>query len=436
MKRSSSIILFWFGLAALIYILLGLLIAPMAKAESAPGDFQLLSPLSQFHKWNVLNDGSDDDWNDDWDEEWDTDRSEPYVRYNRVEGLHIGVELKREYWKLEYPDQAFIFGSCGYAFAAKEFQYQLGLEKGLMEDFRMAFGAEYHRLIDTPDLWRMEHVENSLAAFLLREDFLDFYLREGGSAYYEQYFTRNVHFQIGYHFDQVDSIGKNTNWALFGGKKKFRDNPAMIPGDIKSIKASLFVDTRNSKKQPRRGWLIHVEGEHSLEQDNYFDFNSVVADIRRYQPLGYGESLDFRVRAGSGTGDLPWQRSFHLGGISTLRGFRYKAFPDGPMHMGGNRMLLGQVEFRIGSSTMQDVLDLDLFELKHIVLFADAGWVSQVDPELTLTEGFDEIDWSAFKSDVGIALTNGSGNIRFEIARRTDTSKKPFTFMIRMKRDF
>ena len=432
MKQSSSIILCWFGLAILVYIILGLLIAPMAKAEPALMESRILSPLSEFHLWNT----SDDDWDTDWDEDWDTDRSAPYIRYDRVEGLNIGFELKRDYLKLEYPDQAYIFGSSGYAFAAKEFQYQIGLEKGLMDEFRMAFGVEYHRLIDTPDLWRIEYFENSLGAFLLREDFLDFYLREGGSIYYEQYLTRKAHFQIGYHFEQLDSLSKNTNWALFGGKKKFRQNPAMSAGNITSVKAALFVDTRNSRKQPRRGWLIQVEEEHSLTENSDFDFNSVVADIRRYQPIGYGESLDFRVRAGSGTGNLPWQRSFHLGGISTLRGFKYKAFPDGPMHIGGNRMLLGQVEFRIGSGTMQDVLDVDFFELKHIVLFADAGWVSQVDSGLTLTEGFDGIEWSAFKSDIGIALTNSSSNFRFEVARRTDTNKKPFTFMIRLKRDF
>ena len=85
---------------------------------------------------------------------------------------------------------------------------------------------------------------------------------------------------------------------------------------------------------------------------------------------------------------------------------------------------------------MQDILDVDFFELKHIVLFADAGWVDQVEPGLNLTEGFDSVSWSSFKSDIGIALTNSSGNFRFEVARRTDTSKKPFTFLIRLKRDF
>ncbi|MBN2105683.1 BamA/TamA family outer membrane protein [bacterium] len=431
-------ILFYVFAAALIFLLIGFIAAPLVKASTPESSNTVLfhcMPSLDF--WNNSDDDWDDDWDNDWDDDWEENRTDADIRYNRVEGLHMGMKLKRDYLKLEYPDQSYLFGSWGYSFGAKEFQYQIGLEKGFMDEFRMAFGGEYHRVIDTPDRWIIGDLENSLAALLLREDFRDYYLKEGGSGYFEQYLTRNVCIQIGYHHDRLDSVKKNSNWALFGGKKKFRSNPPMNAGDLESIQASFCYDTRNSKKHPKRGWYIQINGERALpDAGSDFNFDYILADLRRYQPLGYGEGVDFRIRAGSGTRDLPWHRSFHLGGVSTLRGFRYKIFPNGPMEIGGNRMLLGQVEFRVGSDPVSNVFNLDVFDLNQYILFADAGWVGQTDPDRDLLEGFGGLGWSDFKSDVGLALTNHDGNVRFEIARRTDTGKKPFNFLIRINRDF
>ncbi len=429
MQRSLTISLVFAALAALFFLILGILLAPKAFAGQ-PADGSAV--FNSLNLWN----NSDDDWDDDWDSDMDDNRSDPVIRYNRVEGLFIGLDLDRDYKKLEYPDQAFMFGSVGYSFGAKEIEYMAGLEKGVFNDFRTSFGGEYHRQILTPDLWRMSYNENSLAAVLLREDFHDYYMAEGGSAYYEQYMTQGIRLQVGYHYDQLDSVDKNTNWSVFGGKKKFRPNPAMSVGNIKSVRASLMIDSRNSKKHPSRGWLIQIDGEHALSDGSDYDFDRVVTDIRRYQPMGYGEYLDLRIRAGSGSGELPWHRSFHLGGISTLRGFGYKAFPNGPMSIGGNRMLLGQVEFRMGAGSVSEMMDLDIFELNRLVLFADAGWVGSAGPGEDLIEGFGNLDWNDFKSDVGIAVTNSNGDFRVEVARRTDTSEKPFTFLIRLNRSF
>jgi hypothetical protein len=435
MQRSFfKAVLVCIGAAVVFFLLLGVLIAPKAHAESPC--FRVTNPVEVFppHFMSFWRDFEDDSWED---EDWDQDRTNPEVRYNRVEGLYLGMKMDRDYLKLEYPNQSYLFGSCGYAFAAKEFEYQLGLEKGMMEEYRLAIGGEYHRLIDTPDYWIIGSLENSLAAFLLREDFQDFYLREGGSAYLEQHFTRHAQIQVGYQVDRLDDMSRHTKWSLFGGKKKFRPNPAMSTGDLAAIQASLVLDTRNSKNHPSQGWWIQIDGEHALADGHSdFKFDRFVADIRRYQPLGYGEGIDIRLRAGSATGAPPWQRTFHLGGLSTLRGFRYKAFPMGPMEPGGNRMLLGQAELRIGSEIFQESMDLDMMSFSRFVLFADAGWVGDADTEGSLFEGFDGLGWSDFKSDVGIAFTNNDGNVRFEIARRTDTSEKPFTFLMRLKRDF
>jgi hypothetical protein len=368
-----------------------------------------------------------DEWVDDFDSGWD--RSSPLFRYNRVEGLFMGYELKPNWRSLRHPERAFLFGSAGYAFAAKEFEYQIGLEKGFFESNRLAFSAEAHRLVDTPDRWIMPDIENSLAAFFFKEDFQDFYFREGWSATVGQTYG-GLTVSASYCFDKLDSLSKTANWSLFGGHKRFRENPAMTSGELKSWVGRIVFDTRDAKKDPGSGWFVEIEGEHGFDE---MSFDRILIDGRRYQPLGFGEGLNLRIRLGSVSGDMPWQRSFQLGGPSTLRGFAYKSFPAGPMQIGGNRMMLAQAEYKLG----EGVLDSEGFlGGLSMALFADAGWVGIAETGRDFWEGFDGLTLKSIRSDVGAAIMHSGGHLRVEVARRTDTSKKPYQLWLRINQPF
>lgn len=376
----------------------------------------------------------DDDW--DWDD-WDDNRTSFDGRYNRVEGPYLGFRTNPDVMRDKYRDRIIVLGKAGYAFSAKEVEYQFGLEKGFFDDFRFAIGGEYHDLIESPDTWVIPNDENSLAAMFLKEDFHDFYQKEGSSFYVRQNFTQNAFLSLAYHVDQLDSLNKNSNWAVFGGKKKFPENPAMSVGENKSIIANFVLDTRNSKRRTTHGWFVQMEYENALNKDwrGDFKYERALVDIRHFQSFFTGDGLDLRVLAASSSYNMPWHRRFYLGGLSTLRGFPYKAFPCGRMNPGGTRALLGQVEYRLGYPEIFDDMDLDIFETFNIILFADAGWVSNMEHN-TLTEGFEDIDINDFKSDVGIAFANNAGNVRLEIARRTDRDEKPYTVLFRINRPF
>ncbi len=391
----------------------------------------------------LQNPQTDDEW-DDWDEEWDDvwdegggNRISAHVRYNRVEGLYLGARMKTDYWIYNRPNRPFLYGLAGYALNAKKFEYQIGLEMDFFDENRLTVGGEYHYLIDTPDRWVIADTENSLAAFFLKEDFHDFFMKEGGSGYISQNLDEAFTLSAGFYYNQYDSLKKNTNWSLFGGKKEFSENPTMHVGEIRSLLGRFTVDTRNSDELPTRGWYVQIEYEHAGDgMKSDFRFDRFVADIRRYQSLGYSDGFDFRLRVGSSKGSLPWQKSYHLGGLSTLRGFPYKAFPAGRMNPGGNRMILAQLEYRMGNQDLPEEIGLWLLEQFNVILFVDAGWVGYADPNQSIFKGFKHLTWSDFKSDVGIAFSNQSGSVRLEIARRTDTGYKPFTFLFRISRSF
>jgi outer membrane protein assembly factor BamA len=433
MKRNDlRQVLFLVFLAVVLVLLMGFWVVTSAKAGTKSESF-----FQNRLSWTISD--SDDEYEDEFPSRRmrRRDRWEPEVRYNRVEGVYLGMKLNKDggrRWRSNRPTR---YGFVGNAFAAGELQYQVGLEKGFFDEFRLGFGGEYHRRITTPDLWIMPAEENSAAAFLIKEDFHDFYFTEGWSGSVSQNFTPALKISAAYQTDKYRAEDRHARWSLFGGKKVFRENPLMDEGMNNAVSGRLVIDTRNSVRRTSRGWYIQIEGERAGDAfGGDFEYDRYVADLRRFQPLGFGEGVDLRIRVGTGQGRMPWQKAYYLGGPSTLRGFRYKAFPNGWEQPGANRMVLAQLEYRLGRDELPDMMDMGILDNFNLILFTDAGWTASVDSTLGPTEGFDDLSIGRLKNDVGIALANHDGNVRFEVARRTDTSDKPYTFWFRISRPF
>ncbi len=426
-------VLFLIFIAIILVLLMGLMLFSSAKAQPSVSDATVSrSPLlMRFF----------DEDEETWESSGRRQKTEGEVRYNRVEGAYLGLLVntneEREVKPVRNTTMPFIYGHAGYAFKLKKFEGQMGIEKRFMEDNPFGVGAEFHSAVETPDRWIISTHENSLAAFLLKEDFRDYYYADGASGYVIQNLGSALSLKVAYRSDEYDSLKKETNWSLFGGHKKFRENPAMSDGQTRSVAARIVLDTRNNPKNATRGLYIQLEGERSGgELGGDYEYERLLADVRLYCTLESWEGLDIRLRAGTATGNIPWQKTFHLGGISTLRGFSYKAFPSGPLQPGGNRMALAQVEYTFGREDFPYGLDLGFLDQFNVILFSDAGWVHAADAGLDFWDGFDGLSGGTIKHDAGIALANRSGNVRFEAARRTDTGNKPYTFYFRIEKPF
>ncbi|NIT55068.1 MAG: hypothetical protein GWN00_02115, partial [Aliifodinibius sp.] len=182
------------------------------------------------------------------------------LRYNRVEGVFLGLEVPRQ-WR--YPTAHLSgYGFVGYGFESKDIRYQIGLDRWFIDsmDYRTEIGAEYHDLTDTKDLWRVGYTENSLAAVFFKQDYHDYFRRKGFSVYLRQNLTRAFLIGIEYRNDDYESLRSNTNWALFGGDKNFRRNPLLggDEGTMRSIYTEISLDTRDNFEHPRKGWYINL----------------------------------------------------------------------------------------------------------------------------------------------------------------------------------
>lgn len=367
-----------------------------------------------------------------------------WANYNRVDGLALGLQLPTQEWWCERNHSFALTGKGGYAFAGKRWQWQLGMQRWIGSEYRLSLGAEIHDLTDTQDRWIIGDTENSLAAAIIKEDFQDFYRREGYSFFASQNLGKKVKLSAAYNNDRFRNLEQRAKWSLFGGKKRFPANPPALPVglsyyygldnepylDIESVSATLTIDSRDDRERTTNGWYVTAIAEragHELESD--LEFERFIVDIRRYQPLGWDENLNIRLRAGTATGTLPPMYWFDLGGISTLRGYGYK-------ELTGDRMVLGNIEYRLNTSRA-DWFILDSFD---IILFGDAGlaWFANedlpdkfeswpLDPEYVEManhtyprDTFEELTWDRLKTDIGIALASHDDNFRINFAKRMD----------------
>ena len=351
-------------------------------------------------------------------------------RYNRVEGLFVGLRLPKYGFDEFNMYQTTLYGHAGYGFQNKRGRYQVGLERRF---YYTTIGAEAHDVTDTEDDWIISTFENSLAAFFLKEDFHDYYRRIGASGYLTQNITPKFAITVGYHKDRFYDMQNETSWALFGKKKKFRANPHVDKIEMNSLRLNVSLDTRNDRKYPTQGWFINLFGEFAgpdfNKEESGVDFDRFMFDVRRYQPIGYGENLDFRLRLGTGRGVVPVQYRYDLGGISTLRGYRYKEFQD------GDRMILGNVEYRIYGPKVR-LKELLFMNDLNLVIFADAGLVWNAEDNTAPEKSFEHLDWDDLKTSVGVGLSNYDGNVRLIFAQRIDDREKPVVIAFRIRRPF
>lgn len=359
---------------------------------------------------------------------WNTDE-DLLVRYNRVQGLFLGLDFPKSIrGKNKFVS---IYGFGGYGFKEEAWRYQIGIDRYFFnqKDYRFELGGKLYDLTDTKDDWVITPMENSLAAFFTHQDFQDFYNRKGFEIYMSQNWTIFFKGMLAYRNDDYNSQIKNTEWSLFYDKRKFKLNPAIDEGNMRSVYGELYLDTRNDHEYPRRGWY----GKFSVETSNSklnsdFSFNQYILDVRNYIPLSRYERIDLRFKVGSSEGELPFQKLYQIGGLSTLRGFDYKEFQ-------GDRMLLFNAEYVVSPSSFTH--DFLFFDDIRLIVFTDAGlaWDKGAQDE-KFTDGFQYITFDKLKSDIGIAFSDWKGHVRLNIAKRTDTNEKPLVVTFRLSKPF
>ena len=322
-------------------------------------------------------------------------RSIPAIRYNRVEGVVLGIGRRALEWS-SY-SRSTIYGQAGYAFSLDEWRATIGIETRLdnrrNSDYGLKIGGAYRFNTDTKDRWKTSWLENSLAAFFFENDFFDYHEVEGWTLYAVQRITPYVQMSAGYRDEDYRSLEKHTGWSLFDGDG-FSLNPPIDEGKMQSFVFAVEGGRVRGLHSLPSGVAFRFEAEIGEGLGGDFAFNRYVGDARFYIPITPFSSLGLRLRGGLTTGDfVPLQKHFTLGGIGSVRAYDQNSFP-------GTRMLLGNLEYIVDD--IEPLVDIQL------IGFVDLGWVNAF--------GTNDFDFDDVIPSAGFGLGLDDRDVRLELS--------------------
>ncbi len=328
-------------------------------------------------------------------------RSLPGLRYNRVEGLVLGLGTEPLEWT-EY-DRVRLVGQLAYAFALRRWRYEVGAETVLnparSDAFYLKLGGGYYRTTRTDDLWKTAPLENTLAAFFFGNDFYALYYEtEGWQLYAVQRLTRYAQLGLGFRAEDHRALPQKTRWALFDHQAADVNLPAR-EGRRQAVVLTLDAGRILAYRDLPVGWALRLQAELGRGLGGDFSYNRYVADGRLYLFTGRHSRLNLRLRGGWANDTAPIQQQFFLGGIGSVRGYAQNAYL-------GTRMLLGNAEL-----VVQGVSLIPGKVIEHLVFlaFVDAGWVNAF--------GTDAFRTQDLLSAAGLGLGFDEGrSVRLELA--------------------
>ena len=347
------------------------------------------------------------------------ERITPLLDYNRVDPLRIGFGY-------EFQDAETLHPRLGarieYAFGRDRVLYGIQLEQPLAPPGRIAAGISWVRRTDHDDLQQVEDKENSLALLFGRQDYRDYFEREGVGAYLSwhvpDFSTVSVHVRND-RYRSLETSDKTRSW--FNAGRPLRANPAVDEGNVHGLTLR-FERLAHRTRGMRAGFYHWIELERTgrgLGGD--FEYTRALADMRSILRLSPATTLMLRGVAASGLdGTLPAQKQFTLGGVDGLRAHAFDEYR-------GNQLALVQAEYVIGLWRMRT----RGFEGGlHAIAFLDAGraW--------NHPDGAWDIGRQRIRTDGGFGLGTSEDNLRVYFARDLQNPKANVVISVRLQRPF
>jgi outer membrane protein assembly factor BamA len=180
------------------------------------------------------------------------------------------------------------------------------------------------------------------------------------------------------------------------------------------VAGSLGWDTRDSWRDPRRGWLNEIEVWRTAGDGDFWTMN---LDLRRYQPIARRQHLLLAglltLQSGTVGEDLPGYFTYYLGGANSIRGYAIEAL--GP-ELNGKNQLLTTAEYNL---RLLDIERRDFWKWSYslglqLALFGDLGlaW-----------DDSHEFSWKRFRGGVGAGLrilVPGAEQVRLDVGWSAD----------------
>jgi hypothetical protein len=278
------------------------------------------------------------------------------------------------------------------------------------------------RRTDHGQLQQVGDVENSLALLFARQDYRDYFERDGYGAYLTWRVPDFSVVSIHVRNDRYRSLPLyETTRSWFLRDRPLRSNPAADECEVRTVVLRLDRQARRSERA-RAGFYHSIELERAdagLGGDA--DYTRALADVRSVLRLSPRGTLLLRLVGGhTARGVLPAQKRFTLGGVDGLRARAVLQYT-------GNQMVLGQAEY-VAALPHLVAGDLDLG--LHAIAFVDAGSAWD-DPSHS---------WNPQRRrllvDGGIGLATSEDDLRVYVARNLQEARSRAVLILRLRRSF
>jgi len=254
-----------------------------------------------------------------------------WMRYNRTEGLYLQMNFHVEN---EFLPGNILYGGVGRSFHRNKYSGIIGFEQRLFQDSFQLYIEKYNRST-SEDTLRINGVLNSLAAFFIHQDFLDWYEADGFGAGGFITLPWKIKISVQYRDELQSQMNTVATWSLFGSQEIFRGTYLIEEGKEISLnyKISIGQPYQWNCTSSVLGYLQYSKTESQKKSDFIYTKQDLIADS--YFPFTRKLGIHTQVKAGSVYGDhFGLQHRYLIGGIGSLRGYTWKQF-DGTRFSSG-----------------------------------------------------------------------------------------------------
>jgi hypothetical protein len=329
--------------------------------------------------------------------------------YSPVDGFAPAFGMESTIFDPERFNHVYWSGYVSYKFAPERVGYSLGFERPFLADGVLQLGASIHDLTATDDQWRVSDVEQSLVAIAFRNTFRDYYRRKGYELHAAVRPVANHEWLVQWRSDEHLALENETGYGFFRDDHGFRPNPAARGGDLRAVLLAWTFDTRGlARDAPGERFRRHLRDDlfgsragrdHGARLewiselapsalDHDFHFTRHVLNARAWLETSPSRLWSGRVIAGTGSGTLPPQRLFAIGGIGSVHGYGFK-------EAAGERMLLLNAEFRqrFGRSGVAGLAFVDAARVFRPVDGSTGDWLRGAGVGIELGSARVEFGW-------------------------------------------
>jgi hypothetical protein len=217
------------------------------------------------------------------------------LEFNRVEGVHLGLKADTE----DLIEPVSLRGAFAYGFSDKLTKYSVGVTVDVTE--ALSLGADYYRnlgLISDQGYYGKEF--NSLTALLVKNDYRDYYVNEGWTAFISVRPKSWLSMKISVVDEEHSAAEVATDFSLFNTSAPSRSR----------LTSSLKIHSSSRLRQP-----MTTDGSMASERCTFRQSD------RGFLPPRGSESdslRDFRPTDRRGSGSSRWSRLQAATGLSAL----------------------------------------------------------------------------------------------------------------------